>query len=215
MLKNSKASIDYTLYVITDRDLMSSPTIEDSVREAISGGATIIQLREKDATSGEFYDLALRVKAITEKAAIPLIINDRLDIAIAVDAEGVHIGQSDLPCAVARRILGPEKIIGVSATHPEQAIKAEKDGADYLGVGAMYPTSTKTDADITTRDELKEITESVDIPVVVIGGVNEESIPTFKGSGIQGFSIVSAVVAAKDVKLAAETLKKLAKDTLA
>lgn len=138
-----KSKIDYTLYLCTDRGLMSCETIEQSVEEGVKGGCTVIQLREKDCTSREFYELAVRVKKITDKYNVPLIINDRLDIAQAVDCAGVHLGQSDMPCAVARKILGDDKIIGISAATLEEAKKAQADGADYLGVGAMYATNTK------------------------------------------------------------------------
>lgn len=152
-----KNKIDYTLYLCTDRDLMSSATIEENVELAIKGGCTVIQLREKNCSSKEFYDLAVSVKKITDKYNVPLIINDRVDIAMAVDAAGVHIGQSDLPADVVRRIIGDDKIIGVSTAKLDEALKAVKDGADYLGVGAMYSTDTKTDARPVTMEELKEI----------------------------------------------------------
>ena len=148
-------SIDYTLYVCTDRGLMSSPTIEESVEKAIKGGAGVIQLREKDASGRSFLRIAESVHAITRRYGIPLIINDRVDIALAVGAEGVHLGQDDIPARDARRIIGPDMILGVSASSLEEARQAERDGADYLGVGAMNPTMTKSDADTVTVDELK------------------------------------------------------------
>ena len=163
-----KSKIDYTLYLCTDRGLMSCETIEQSVEEGVKGGCTVIQLREKDCTSREFYELAVRVKKITDKYNVPLIINDRLDIAQAVDCAGVHLGQSDMPCAVARKILGEDKIIGISAATLEEAKKAQADGADYLGVGAMYATNTKTDARAVTKEQLVEIRAAVDIPIVII-----------------------------------------------
>ena len=145
-----KQEIDYTLYLCTDRDLMSTDTIEEAVEQAVKGGCTVVQLREKDCSSLEFYETALRVKKITDQYKIPLIINDRVDIALAVNADGVHVGQDDLPAASVRRILGGDKVIGVSAGSVREAVKAREDGADYLGVGAMHATSTKTDADVTT-----------------------------------------------------------------
>ena len=141
-----KNKIDYTLYLCTDRDLMSTDTIEESVEQAVKGGCTVVQLREKNCSSKEFYELAVRVKEITDRYHVPLIINDRVDIALAVDAAGVHIGQSDLPASVVRNIIGKDKILGVSAARREEALKAVEDGADYLGVGAMFATNTKTDA---------------------------------------------------------------------
>lgn len=201
-----KNKIDYTLYLCTDRDLMSSATIEENVELAIKGGCTVIQLREKNCSSKEFYDLAVSVKKITDKYNVPLIINDRVDIAMAVDAAGVHIGQSDLPADVVRRIIGDDKIIGVSTAKLEEALKAVKDGADYLGVGAMYSTDTKTDARPVTMEELKEIRKNVNIPIVVIGGINMNTLGNFKNMGIDGLAVVSAIVAQPDVEKAAKDM---------
>lgn len=201
-----KNKIDYTLYLCTDRDLMSSATIEENVKLAIKGGCTVIQLREKNCSSKEFYDLAVSVKKITDKYNVPLIINDRVDIAMAVDAAGVHIGQSDLPTDVVRRIIGDDKIIGVSTAKLDEALKAVKDGADYLGVGAMYSTDTKTDARPVTMEELKEIRKNVDIPIVVIGGINMNTLGNFKNMGIDGLAVVSAIVAQPDVEKAAKDM---------
>lgn len=204
-----KNEVDYTLYLCTDRGLMSTATLEEAVEKAVLGGCTVVQLREKDCSSGEFYETAKRVKKITDKYHVPLIINDRADIALAVDADGVHVGQSDLPASVVRRMVGPDKIIGVSAGTLEEAIQAEKDGADYLGVGAMYATSTKEDADVTTMDELKAIRQAVKIPIVVIGGINVHTLENFKGFGINGLAVVSAVIAAEDITAAAEEMVSL------
>ncbi len=201
-----KNKIDYTLYLCTDRDLMSSATIEENVELAIKGGCTVIQLREKNCSSKEFYDLAVSVKKITDKYNVPLIINDRVDIAMAVDAAGVHIGQSDLPADVVRRIIGDDKIIGISTAKLDEALKAVKDGADYLGVGAMYSTDTKTDARPVTMEELKEIRKNVDIPIVVIGGINMNTLGNFKNMGIDGLAVVSAIVAQPDVEKAAKDM---------
>lgn len=204
-----KPEIDYSLYLVTDRSLMSTPTLEEAVEQAIEGGCTLVQLREKDASSLDFYETAVRVKEITDRHNIPLIINDRLDIALAVDAAGVHVGQSDLPAAVVRSIVGPEKIVGVSASTQEEAEKAQADGADYIGVGAMFPTGTKTDADHVTIDELKQIRTAVSIPIVVIGGIGPATALAFRGTGINGFSVVSAIIAAKDIRGAARELKQM------
>lgn len=208
----NKNAVDYTLYLCTDRDLMSTKTIEESVELALKGGVTLVQLREKDCSSKEFYEIARRVKAITKKYGVPLIINDRVDIALAVNAEGVHIGQEDLPCSVVREIIGKDKIVGVSARSYEEAMTALEDGADYLGVGAMYSTSTKTDAEIVTMDELERIRRAVNIPIVVIGGINEKTIPNFKNKGIDGLAVVSAIVAKEDITEAAKNLLKLFKE---
>lgn len=203
-----KQEIDYTLYLCTDRDLMSTDTIEEAVEQAVKGGCTVVQLREKDCSSLEFYETALRVKKITDEYKIPLIINDRVDIALAVNADGVHVGQDDLPAASVRRILGGDKVIGVSAGSVREAVKAREDGADYLGVGAMHATSTKTDADVTTVEELKKIREMVDLPIVAIGGMNRQTLPELKGTGVDGIAVVSAVIAADDIERAASELSE-------
>lgn len=200
--------IDYSVYLVTDRDLMSTETLEEAVEEAIKGGCTLVQLREKDCSSLDFYNTAVNVKKITDKYNVPLLINDRLDIALAVDAAGVHVGQSDLPCSVVRKIIGEDKIIGVSAGNLKDALKAQEDGADYLGVGAMYATGTKKDAKHTSMDELKKIRENVSIPIVVIGGINKERINDFEGTGIDGLAIVSAIIAQKDIRKATEEIKE-------
>ena len=204
-----KNNVDYTLYLCTDRDIMTTPTIEESVELAIQGGCTMVQLREKHCSSLEFYRLAMRVKALTDLHGVPLLINDRLDIALAVDADGLHIGQSDLPAPVARRLLGPEKLLGVSASSLEEAVQAQEDGADYLGVGAMFQTSTKSDARLVTLEELRRIRRAVQIPVVVIGGINRDTAPLFHGTGINGLAVVSAVVGQRDIPAAARELRAI------
>lgn len=205
-----KKSVDYTLYLVTDRRLMSSKTVEESVELAIAGGASVVQLREKDYTTREFYELAVRVKKITAPKKVPLIINDRIDICLAADADGVHLGQKDLPCREARRILGADKIIGVSAALPEEARQAQADGADYLGVGAVFPTGTKSDTRPVTPEIIRGIRAAVTIPFVVIGGINAENIGKLYGLGINGAAVVSAVAAQKDVTAAARTMRKAA-----
>lgn len=201
-----KPEIDYTLYLCTNRELMTTDTIEESVELAIKGGVTVVQLREKDCTSREFYELAKGVKAITDAYEIPLIINDRLDIALAVGADGVHLGQTDLPAAVARDILGADKIIGVTANTLEKAKEAWKAGADYLGVGDVFGTTTKANTKHVSLENLKKIKESVEIPVVGIGGVNVENIALLRGTGIDGAAVISAVIGQKDITAAAEKL---------
>lgn len=204
-----KREVDYSLYLCTDRDLMTSATVEESVELAIRGGATVVQLREKACSSREFYQLALRVKAITQRHGVPFIINDRADIALAAGADGVHVGQSDLPCPVVRAMVRPDKIVGVSAATVEEAVQAEQQGADYIGVGAMYATGTKTDARIVTPQVLDQIRQQVKLPIVVIGGINKNTIPHFKNRGIQGVAVVSAIVAQPDVEQAARELLQL------
>ena len=210
-----KPRVDYSLYLCTDRELMSSRTIEESVEQALLGGCTVVQLREKHCSSREFLALALRVKALTRSFRVPLIINDRVDIALASDADGVHVGQDDLPAREVRRLLGPDKLLGVSAHNLPEARQAQLDGADYRGVGAMYATATKQDASPTTLAELRHIREAVDLPIVVIGGVNRSTVGDFKGTGINGLAVVSAVVAQPDPAGAARELLRLFRETQA
>lgn len=202
--------VDYTLYLCTDSGLMSCKTVEESVEKGILGGCSVVQLREKNASSLELYQLAVRVKSVTDKYNVPLIINDRLDICQAAGAAGVHLGQTDLPCSAARRILGEGKIIGVSAATPEEAAKAQADGADYLGVGAVFPTSTKTNTRPVTADTIRLIRKAVTIPFVVIGGVNAENIAQLYGLGINGAAVISAVVSQQDITAAAAKMRAAA-----
>ena len=204
-----KPTIDYTLYLVTDRDLMSTDTLEDAVEAACKGGVTLVQLREKHASREEFTDLARSIKQVCDTYNVPLIINDEPEIAAEVGAAGVHVGQEDLEASRVREIVGADAIIGVSAHNAEEALAAQAAGADYLGVGALVPTATKPDADIVSHDELKEIIESVDIPIVAIGGVNEETIPGLAGIGLAGYSIVSAIIAKPDIEQAAHDLRAL------
>ena len=207
-----KHGIDYSLYLCTDRRLMTSPTIEASVESGLPGGAEVIQLTEKDCSTPEIFELGLRVKKITERYNAPLIINDRVDIALAVGAAGVHVGQGDLPCKVVREIVGPDMIVGVSAATLEEAVRAEQDGADYLGVGAMYATATKTDTRPVSMEELLKIRAAVKIPIVVIGGINKQTLGNFKGTGVNGLAVVSAIVAQPDPEAAARELLRMWKE---
>lgn len=200
--------IDYSLYLVTDRHMPKSGAFEAVVEEAIQGGVTLVQLREKEGDTGLLYERAMTLKRVTDTYGIPLIIDDRIDIMLATDAAGIHVGQSDIPAKVARKLIGSDKILGVSAANLEEALQAEADGADYLGVGAMYPTATKPDADFTTLETLKEIRRQVHIPVVAIGGINETTLPDFQNSGIDGFAIVSAIMASKKPKQEAKKLKE-------
>ncbi len=202
-----KPDVDYTLYLVTDRKLMSSSTVEESVEQAVRGGCTLVQLREKDASSRDFYETAMKVRSLTARLGVPLIINDRVDIALAVDADGVHIGQDDLPADVVRRIIGPDRIVGVSAGTLAEALDAVRAGADYLGVGAMFPTGTKNDADIASMEELSRIRRAVALPIVAIGGINKATAPLLRRTGIDGLAAVSAIVAQGDVAGAARELK--------
>ncbi len=201
-----KPTVDYTLYLVTDRDLMSTGTLEEAVEKAVCGGCTIVQLREKTASSLEFYESALKVKAVTDKYNVLLIINDRVDIALAIDAAGIHVGQSDLPARVVRKLIGGEKILGVSANSVEAALKAQQDGADYIGVGALYSTNTKTDAGVIARGQLLEVRKAVNIPVVGIGGINRQNAGELVTTGIDGIAVVSAIISQKDICGAAKEL---------
>lgn len=204
-----KPEIDYTLYLITDRKLMSTQTLEQCVEQAIQGGCTLVQLREKDATSREFYNMAVTLRQVTARLHVPLIINDRVDIALAVDADGVHVGQSDLPAAVARRLMGEDKIVGVSAGNLALAQAAQADRADYIGVGAMFATGTKTDARATSIEELRRIRQTVALPIVAIGGITHQTAPLLCGTGIDGLAVVSAIVSQPNITKAAQDLKQL------
>jgi len=185
--------IDYSLYAITERSYIGKRNLVDAVEEAIKAGITVLQLREKDITSREFYHLALQLRELTKAYRIPFIINDRVDIALAVDADGVHVGQEDLPADVVRRIIGKEKILGVSAKTVEEAIKAEEDGADYLGVGAIFPSPTKPSSEAIGLEGLKIIKSKVKIPVVAIGGITKDNAGEVIASGADGISCISAV----------------------
>ena len=202
-------NFDYTLYLVTDRQLMSCDSLTEAVEQAILGGCTMIQLREKELSSLEFYNQAVAVKQVTDKYHIPLIINDRIDIAMAVQATGVHIGQHDLPAAAVRKVIGENMLLGVSASSIAEAIQAQQDGADYLGVGAMFPTGTKTDADSVSMEELQKIRTAGSLPIVVIGGISKGNTGRFKPMGIDGLAVVSAIIAQSDIKAAAAELKDL------
>lgn len=198
---------DYSLYLVTDRLRMSVETLGEAVEQAVIGGCTMVQLREKDISSLDFYNLALEIKKITDKYHTPLIINDRIDIAVAVGADGVHIGQQDIPADIARKMIGKDMLLGVSVTSVKEAKKAVKAGADYLGVGAMFPTETKPDADFVSMEELKKIRQTFNLPIVVIGGICKENAMLFASMGIDGLAVVSAVIAQPDIKQAAAALR--------
>ena len=204
-----KPQVDYSIYLVTDRQLMTTQTVEASVEQAILGGCSLVQLREKELGSRAFYETALRVKAVTDQHNVPLLINDRMDIALAVGAAGLHVGQEDLPVAVARKVMGENAILGVSASTVEEALAAQADGADYLGVGAMFATSTKTDADVVSMETLKRICAAIDLPIVVIGGINERTIAHFAGTDVDGMAVVSAIVGQPDITAATRHLKAL------
>ena len=197
------------LYAITDRSWLGEKSLAQEVEEAIKGGATFIQVREKNLAFDEFLSIAKDVKKITDKYKVPFVINDNVDIAVEADADGVHIGQGDEVINEARKKLDKDKIIGLSVHTVEEALNAQKNGADYIGVGAVFNTSSKSDASSVDLDTLKEICASVDIPVVAIGGINEDNILELKGSGIDGVAIISAIFAKTDIQKAAKSLFNL------
>ena len=203
------SAADLQLYAVTDSRWLNGDSLAAAVEKALAGGVTCVQLREKHLPFDEFLRTAKEIKALCQNDHVPFIVDDNLDIALACDADGLHIGQNDMPAAKARELLGPEKILGVSAQTVEQAVAACQNGADYLGVGAVFPTGTKTDAVEVPLDTLKAITAAVDIPVVAIGGISADNIPQLSGTGIAGAAVVSAIFAQQDIKKAAANLRQL------
>ena len=202
---------DLRLYAITDRRaLPAGVTLAQAVEAALDGGVTCLQLREKTASAGEILTLARTLLPLCRARKVPLLINDRVDIALAAGADGVHLGQDDLPLPEARALLGPDRILGATAHTVEEALRAQAEGADYLGEGAMFPTGTKTDTVPTSADTLKAICAAVSIPVVAIGGVNARNLPTLAGTGIAGAAVVSAIFSQSDLTAAARTLRTAA-----
>ena len=195
------------LYAVTDRHWLKGQTLYEQVEEALKGGATFIQLREKDLTEEEFLEEAKKIQQLCKKYRVPFIINDNVKLAKEIDADGVHVGQSDMEALDVRAQLGEDKIIGVSARTVEQALLAEKHGADYLGVGAVFQTGTKTDAREVEHSVLKEFCTKVDIPVVAIGGITQDNVKELSGSGINGVAVISAIFAQKDIETATAKLK--------
>ena len=203
---------DSSMYFITDSTNYSEEEFLYRVEQALMGGITILQLREKDKTTREYMDLAEKVHTLTKKYNVPLIIDDRVDVALAIDAEGVHVGQSDMPVSVARKLMGDGKIVGATTKTVEQAVEAYAQGADYLGVGAIYPTTTKVKTVLTSTETLENICQSVPIPVNAIGGLNKDNIDVLEGIPIAGICVVSAIMKADDPKQAAIQLKARAKE---
>jgi len=204
--------LDTSLYFITDSTGFTEEEFLRRIEAALQGGVTLLQLREKDKTTREYLELAQKVHALTRKYNVPLIIDDRLDIAMAIDAEGVHLGQSDMPIDLARKLFGPDKIIGATAKTVPQALEAWEQGADYLGVGAIYPTTTKVKTILTSTDTLRDICAAVAIPVNAIGGLNRDNIDILAGIPIAGICVVSAIMKAADPKKAAAELRARAKE---
>ena len=207
-------NLDTTLYFITDSTGFTEEEFLVRVEQALKGGATLLQLREKEKSTREYIELAEKVHAITQKYNVPLIIDDRVDVALAIDAEGVHVGASDMPVAVTRKLMGEDKIVGATAKTVPWAKEACEQGADYLGVGAIYPTTTKVVTVLTSTETLDAITKAVPIPVNAIGGLNKDNLVNLKGIGISGICVVSAIMKSDDPKTEAETLLSLAKDLM-
>ena len=200
---------DLLLYAVTDRHWLNGRTLYSQVEEALKGGATFIQLREKELDEEHFLEEAKEIKELCRCYQVPFVINDNVEIALAVDADGVHVGQSDMEAGDVRAKLGPDKMIGVSAQTVEQAVMAEQNGADYLGVGAVFPTGSKADALEVSHDTLKAICKAVKIPVIAIGGISKENILELSGSGICGIAVISAIFAKDDIEEAARELRGL------
>ncbi len=200
---------DLSVYVVTDRALARGRPLEDVVAAAIRGGATAIQLREKEASTREFLDLALRVRALTRDAGAILIVNDRIDVALAADADGAHVGQNDMPARIARRLLGPDRILGVSGSNPEDAARGEADGADYIGA-TVFATPTKADFDPPLGESgLRDVVRAVHVPVVAIGGIHAGNAGGLVRAGAAGVAVVSAVMSAADPEAAARELRSV------
>lgn len=196
------------LYAVTDRSWLGDRSLADQVEETLKGGATFIQLREKKLDFEAFVREAQAIKKLTDAYQVPFVINDAVEVALAVDADGVHVGQDDMDAGELRRRIG-DKIIGVSADTVELALKAEADGADYIGVGAIYATDTKTDAEVVAFETIAAICQAVSIPVVAIGGLNETNIHTLKGTGVDGVALVSAIFSKADISQATSELRQL------
>jgi thiamine-phosphate pyrophosphorylase len=205
---------DLLLYAVTDRSWLGEATLYQQVEQALKGGATFIQLREKELDDAHFLEEAKEIKELCENYKVPFVINDNVEIAAAIGADGVHVGQSDMEAGDVRRKLGPDKIIGVSAQTVEQAVLAQERGADYLGVGAVFPTGSKDDADDISYETLKAICEAVNIPVVAIGGISKGNVMELAGSGICGIAVISAIFAQQDIETATKELKELTVEML-
>lgn len=207
-----KAQPDYSIYLVTDDGCLQGRALLDCVREALEGGVTLVQYRAKTASSAEMYNEALQLKALCDSFKVPLIINDRLDIAMAVGAAGVHLGQDDFPCAAARRILGEEYLIGVSAHNPAEAKAALQSGADYLGCGAVFGTATKTDVKKLGTDGLAAICREKGLPVVGIGGVTAENYREVRAAGADGAAIVSGILAQPDIRATVRAIARVSQE---
>ena len=200
------------LYVVTDRTWLGDNKLEDQVEESIKAGATFVQLREKELGFDNFVSEGIKIKKITDHYQVPFVINDNIEVALAIDADGIHVGQKDMNALDVRSLIGEDKILGVSAQTVEQALLAERQGADYIGVGAVFSTSTKNDADDVSYETVKAICEAVSIPVVAIGGINEHNLSQLKGYGVDGVAVISAIFAKSDISKATKDLLELSKE---
>lgn len=198
---------DFTLYAVTDRHWLNGSTLTKQVENALKGGATFIQLREKNLDDESFFKEAVEIKDLCKRYNVPFVINDNVDIALKIDADGVHVGQDDMEASKLRKLLGPDKIIGVSAHTVTEALKAKEAGADYLGVGAVFPTGSKDDVSVLPHETLRDICNAVDIPVIAIGGITKDNVIELKGSGIDGIAVISAIFAQDDITAATQELK--------
>lgn len=207
-------NINLTLYAVTDRACLKGISLTDAVRAALEGGITLLQLREKDMPTAQFTEEAIEIKQLCCEYGVPLIINDNVEVCLKADADGVHLGQGDMSAEDARRMLGSDKVIGVTAKTIAQAQTAQAMGADYLGSGAVFGTSTKADAKKMDIETLKSICAAVDIPVAAIGGINAGNIGELKGSGVKGAAVVSGIFADEDIKSAARILRTKAEDII-
>lgn len=205
---------DLLLYAVTDRSWLNGRTLYEQVEEALKGGVTFVQLREKNLDDTAFLQEAKEIKELCARYHVPFVINDNVNIAAEIDADGVHVGQSDMEAGDVRKKLGPDKIIGVSAQTVVQALRAQAHGADYLGVGAVFPTGSKADAVEVSHDTVREICQAVDIPVIAIGGITKENVIELKGTGICGIAVISAIFAQQDIEEAARTLKSRTEETV-
>ena len=217
MLAEMKSRLEESLllYAVTDRHWLDGRTLYDVVRESLDGGVTFLHLREKELDDETFLEEAVKLQEMAREYNLPFVINDNVDIAVKMDADGVHVGQSDMEAGNVRALIVPGKILGVSAQTVEQALLALEKGADYLGVGAVFPTGSKDDADEVSFETLKEICDAVSIPVVAIGGITYENTPELKGGGICGIAVISAIYAQSDIKAASEQLKAVTQQMIA
>lgn len=205
---------DLLLYAVTDRSWLNGQTLKSQVESALKGGATFVQLREKQLDENAFLEEAREIQKLCAQYNVPFVIDDNVELAAQIDADGVHVGQSDMEALDVRRKLGENKIVGVSAQTVEQALRAQEHGADYLGVGAVFPTGSKADAVEVSHETLRAICDAVDIPVIAIGGISKDNVTMLKGTGICGIAVISAIFAQPDIEVAAAELKKKTEETV-